>query len=72
MANTLLLWKGAVEPNDLGAASGNELIMSKGSVQSARSYVAASSSGGPSISDGITRPVTGNITRLVTERSFFY
>ena len=30
------------------------------------------SSGGPSISDDITRPVTGNITRLVTETSFFY
>ena len=71
MANTILLWKGAIEPNDLGAASGNEIIMSKGAVQATRSYVAASS-GGPSISDGITRPVTGNITRLVTERSFFY
>lgn len=40
MANTLALWKGAVEPNDLGAASGNELILDKGAVQVSRSYTA--------------------------------
>ena len=40
MANEYKAWKGAVEPNDLGAASGNEVIMDKGAVQPTRSYVA--------------------------------
>jgi hypothetical protein len=38
--NVLTLWKGAVEPNDLGTASGNEIIMAKGAVQPTRSYTA--------------------------------
>lgn len=34
----VLLWKGAVQPNDLGEASGNEAILWKGAVQPARDY----------------------------------
>ena len=38
--NRVYLWKGAVQPNDLGEASGNEVVMAKGAVQPSRSYEA--------------------------------
>lgn len=38
--NVIYLWKGAVQPNDLGEASGNEIVLHKGAVQPARVYTA--------------------------------
>ena len=62
MANTVLLWKGAVEPAE-SSASGNEYKAWKGAVEPAGVSI-ASRLGGFSPAFGITR----NVTRGVTEQ----
>ena len=46
MANVLIMWKGAVEPDGAGVGSGNEVKLWKGAVQPAYAPTSVAAVGG--------------------------